>query len=281
MIKNNPAGAIASALLGLVAFNRYRLKKSVETELQKKDEEIHRQKELLEEQARQIELANHALSQAALSDQLTGLRNRRFYSLIIDSEVSRLARARAEEDASGHNRDLLFYLLDMDRFKSINETHGHEAGDQVIVETARRLLAAARKSDYVLRWGGGQFLVLSRETGRAEAAALAERIREAVSSEPVTLASGERVAVTASIGWAPFPWDNDINEVTPEEVLAIADRALFLAKEGGRDRALGAVPSRESITGSDGGARPRRQQARPVHRFKERAALSLTRSRCR
>jgi diguanylate cyclase (GGDEF)-like protein len=225
------------------------MRKRAEIEIQKKNEEILGQKRLLEEQARQIELANRVLGEAALTDPLTGLRNRRFYSLLIESEVARITRARAGEGAGACNQDLLFYLLDIDRLKSINDRHGQEAGDQVLVETAVRLLAAVRKSDYVFRWGGGEFLVLSRETERAAAASLAERILQAISSEPITLGSGEQMTITASVGWAPFPWDGDVNEVTPEEVIAMADRALFLAKEGGRNRALGAVPSWESITG--------------------------------
>jgi diguanylate cyclase (GGDEF)-like protein len=240
---------IFSALLGIVAWNHYRMRKRAEIEIQKKNEEILGQKRLLEEQARQIELANRVLGEAALTDPLTGLRNRRFYSLLIESEVARVTRARAQESAHACNQDLLFYLLDIDHLKSINDRHGQEAGDQVMVETAVRLLAALRKSDYVFRWSGGEFLVLSRETERSSAAALADRILQAISSEPITLKSGERVTITASVGWAPFPWDGDLNEVTPEEVIAMADRALFLAKEGGRNRALGAVPSWESITG--------------------------------
>jgi diguanylate cyclase (GGDEF)-like protein len=240
---------IFSALLGIVAWNHYRMRKRAEIEIQKKNEEILGQKRLLEEQARQIELANRVLGEAALTDPLTGLRNRRFYSLLIESEVARITRARAGEGAGACNQDLLFYLLDIDRLKSINDRHGQEAGDQVLVETAVRLLAAVRKSDYVFRWGGGEFLVLSRETERASGASLAERILKAISSEPIALRNGEQLMITPSVGWAPFPWDGDVNEVTPEEVIALADRALFLAKEGGRNRALGAVPSWESITG--------------------------------
>jgi diguanylate cyclase (GGDEF)-like protein len=149
------------------------------------------------------------------------------------------------------NRDLVFYLIDVDHFKKVNDQFGHKVGDQVLVEIARRINSAARLSDAVIRWGGEEFLLLSRYTDRKEAHILANRILDSVGSksyrEEVT---NTDLQITCSIGWAAFPWKEADPKLLPhEQVLLLADYALYQAKGSGRNRAVGLLPEGETVRG--------------------------------
>jgi diguanylate cyclase (GGDEF)-like protein len=208
---------------------------------------------LVAERTRELAEANAKLEQASLTDPLTGLSNRRFVALNIEPDL-RLAERNylvsgelvpgglvsGEKD---RNRDLLIYLLDIDRFKDFNDRAGHPAGDAVLVELAQRLRDVARASDAVVRWGGEEFLLISRWTDRASGEALATRILEVVGGTPFTFGPARTATVTCSVGWAPYPWRPEAPEAVPfEQVVSLADRALYLAKREGRDRAVGVLP---------------------------------------
>ncbi len=105
---------------------------------------------------RELRRTNVVLEEASLTDPLTGLRNRRFFSATIDSDVSQALRAHADGRDS-NSRDLVFYLIDADNFKEVNDQHGHDVGDRVLVEMARRLSSSIRHSDVLVRWGGEDF----------------------------------------------------------------------------------------------------------------------------
>ena len=141
-------------------------------------------------------------------------------------------------------RDLIFYVIDADNFKEVNDRYGHNAGDRVLVELARRISSAIRNSDVLVRWGGEEFLVISRYTNRAEAETLATRVLAAVGDSPFALEeTNETIRKTCSIGWAAFPWyQDDPNSVHYEEVRTMADRALGEAKRAGKNRAIGVFP---------------------------------------
>ena len=110
------------------------------------------------------------------------------------------------QSADLRNRDLVFYLIDIDHFKRVNDQFGHKIGDQVLAEVARRINSAARLSDAVIRWGGEEFLLLSRYTDRKEAHVLANRILDSVGSKPYRIeASDANLRITCSVGWAVFP----------------------------------------------------------------------------
>ena len=191
--------------------------------------------------------ANRILHEASLTDPLTGCRNRRFFDSTIEADVSHVLRCYSD-DRDQTRRDLVFYLIDADRFKDVNDKFGHGAGDSVLIEMVRRISSAIRLSDVLVRWGGDEFLVLSRYTDRNEADALATRLLTAISSRPFAI--GENgLCETCSVGWAAFPWlvtRPDAFSFT--EVLALADRALYEAKQAGRDRAVGMRPSGKIVT---------------------------------
>jgi diguanylate cyclase (GGDEF)-like protein len=204
---------------------------------------------------RELQRTNTVLQEASLTDPMTGLRNRRYFSAAIDSDVSQALRSHTD-GRDPHARDLVFYLIDADNFKEVNDRYGHDVGDKVLVEMARRLSSSIRHSDILVRWGGEEFLIVSRYTNRSEAEWLAQRVLSAVADTPFSLGrsgkgsgdgsaeSGASLYRTCSLGWAAFPWfpDNP-RAISYEEVLTLADRGLHQAKQLGKNRAVGIVPA--------------------------------------
>jgi diguanylate cyclase (GGDEF)-like protein len=172
--------------------------------------------------ARAHESAQDALAYQATHDELTGLVNR---PLLLD----RVAHALAQRRGDGNGIAILYF--DLDRFKPINDTWGHRAGDAVLVEVARRVQRVLRDGDTLARVGGDEFVVLCEGvTGPGDAISIAERVLSAV-SEPIQLPDAP-VTVGASIGIAlPSPTSN-----TPDALVRDADAAMYRAKENGRDR---------------------------------------------
>ena len=199
--------------------------------------------------------ANHELLDASLTDLLTGVRNRRFFANSIEADVQQVLRSFVSNPSLDiRNRDLVFYLIDIDHFKKVNDAFGHKVGDQVLVEVARRINSAARLSDGVIRWGGEEFLLLSRYTDRKEAHILANRILDSVGSRPYRAEAAKAdLQITCSIGWAAYPWKETEPKLLPhEQVLLFADYALYQAKGSGRNCAVGLLPAGETVHG--GGA---------------------------
>jgi diguanylate cyclase (GGDEF)-like protein len=192
---------------------------------------------------RALEEANLALQAQSLSDPLTGLHNRRYLSVVVDDDLAKVQRAyRAGKPGTAiPNGDLVFFVVDLDHFKEINDRLGHRTGDRVLELTAKALRKAARETDAVVRWGGEEFLVMARGASRAEAPLMAERIRAAMAAQALSLDSGERLAWTCSIGYAAYPFSlEDPGWMGWEKVVEIADACLYLAKRGGRDGWAGA-----------------------------------------
>jgi diguanylate cyclase (GGDEF)-like protein len=199
---------------------------------------------------KELASANIELLDASLTDLLTGVRNRRFFANCIQADVHQVLRSFADNPSPGiRNRDLVFYLIDIDYFKQVNDQFGHKIGDQVLVEVARRINSAARLSDAVIRWGGEEFLLLSRCTDRTEAHILANRVMGAVGSRPYCIEDGEaNLRITCSVGWAAFPWaETEPKLVSHEQVLVLADYALYQAKGTGRNRAVGLLPAGQTV----------------------------------
>jgi diguanylate cyclase (GGDEF)-like protein len=178
----------------------------------------------------------------SLTDPLTGLYNRRFVTTYLQHEIPRSLREYAARGpaAGDTGSDLLFLLLDVDRFKSINDEHSHAAGDRVLAGIAKVLQEHIRDSDLAVRWGGDEFFVVSRSIGRSHAGGAAERLRAAVETLGVEMAAAKGPACTISIGYAAFPFfPNDPTALTWEQTLELADRALILAKQNQRNLHMG------------------------------------------
>jgi len=192
----------------------------------------------------ELQCSNNVLEEASLTDPLTGVRNRRYFSATIEGDVSQSLRSYADAH-DPRTRDLLFYLIDADNFKEINDRYGHDAGDRVLVEMARRISSSIRHSDVLVRWGGEEFLIVSRYTDRREAEILAARVLAAVGGSPFELTRpNETIYRTCSVGWAAFPWlPADPQAFSYEQILTLADRGLNQAKRSGKNSAIGILPA--------------------------------------
>ncbi|GIJ68197.1 hypothetical protein Voc01_031140 [Virgisporangium ochraceum] len=158
----------------------------------------------------------------AVVDELTGIANRRRFLEMADRDLVAAIR---------HGRPLSAMMIDIDHFKSVNDTYGHPTGDDVIREVASRLAAHARRTDLLGRYGGEEFSLVLPETGTLTCKELAERLRSAIADEPVQTRTGP-LDVTVSIGTASRqPGDHDL--IT---LLSRADQALYEAKNAGRNR---------------------------------------------
>ncbi|MDI4634864.1 diguanylate cyclase [Pelomonas sp. V22] len=186
------------------------------------------------------------LEESSLTDPLTGLRNRRFLTQHIAADVS-LAQRRFEEQArqggpAPTDADLIFFLVDIDHFKQVNDRQGHAAGDAVIQQMRERLQPVFRDVDFLVRWGGEEFLIVARGTDRAHAAELAERARAAVAGKPFQIGEGRELACTCSLGFAAFPPDpRQPRAVDWDEAVKLADAGLYDAKSRGRNAWTGVL----------------------------------------
>ncbi len=164
--------------------------------------------------------------EAAITDALTGLHNRRY----MESHLATLV-----EQAHARGKPLTVLVLDIDFFKAVNDTHGHDAGDDVLREFAVRLKKSIRGIDLACRLGGEEFVVVMPDTDMAVATMVAERLRRRIAADPFPIARGERkVEVTISIGLAALTGADD----GAASVLKRADLALYRAKRDGRNRVV-------------------------------------------
>ena len=168
------------------------------------------------------------LRENALRDPMTGLYNRRFLEDYVGALVSSSQRRKSP---------FAVLMLDLDFFKQVNDTHGHEAGDKVIKTLADILVRSVRGSDMAVRYGGEEFLLVLTDSGAEPALKVAEKIRAEVEGTKIPLPSG-MLQKTISIGVAEFPTDAD----TFWQVVKFADVALYKAKAGGRNRVVRFLP---------------------------------------
>jgi diguanylate cyclase (GGDEF)-like protein len=184
------------------------------------------------------------MADMALRDNLTHLRNRLAMTEFMSLEAEQVLRSwKGSGDADCKNPSSLgILMIDVDHFKTVNDTHGHVAGDAVLVQLADVLSEVVRKPDLVVRWGGEEFVIVARETERTPPSRLAERIRERVEQHPFRLPSGEVIHRTCSVGYALFPFATGRPELLAwEQVIALADAAMYRAKSHGRNRSIGLI----------------------------------------
>jgi two-component system, cell cycle response regulator len=176
---------------------------------------------------------NERLRHIGLTDALTGVHNRRHVEVRLIEEIERARR---------HRHALSFLYIDIDHFKRINDTAGHQAGDLVLRDVAALIKAELRLSDTLGRFGGEEFVVILTDANNEDAQSVAERIRWSIADQELRLGSDARIAVSVSIGVATLP---ELEPgATPHEVahrlLGQADKALYRAKEDGRNRVVSA-----------------------------------------
>ncbi len=168
-------------------------------------------------------LAENELKHMATHDPLTGLYNRNEMILRLNDEIER---------ASRYEHNLSVFMLDLDHFKSINDTYGHQAGDNILKGFADILESSIRNTDYAARYGGEEFVIILPETELLKAEELAERLRKLIADHPFIIKIDKEIKITTSIGIATFPE----HAKTSQELLETADSAMYAAKKAGRNQ---------------------------------------------
>lgn len=171
---------------------------------------------------KELEITNAKLRETSFRDEVTGLYNRRFFSLRLEEEMSRFKR---------FNHPVSVVLLDVDNFKNVNDEFGHAVGDETLREIAQILMKHSRGINVVARFGGDEFVILLVETSKAGARLYADRIRQVVATFPFSHGK----PVTASFGVASLP-DDEV--ATSEDLFRAADEALYAAKRGGKNQVV-------------------------------------------
>jgi diguanylate cyclase (GGDEF)-like protein len=194
----------------------------------------------------ELQRKNLELQEISFTDVLTGVWNRRYLEEILPAEAGQVLRnyqrARGTDIRKIDHRDLVFIMVDVDFFKKVNDQHGHPAGDRLLQLVGQRLSTVVRKSDVLVRWGGEEFLIMSRSTDPSGTPAFCSRVLEVMASEPFELGHGITVRKTCSVGWAAYPWSRGAFEaICAEESIALADAALYRAKALGRNQGVGIV----------------------------------------
>ena len=165
------------------------------------------------------------LEEIATRDSLTGLLNKKEILRILEAELERAKR---------HANNLSVMMLDLDYFKTINDTYGHQAGDMVLISAASLIEKHVRGIDYVGRYGGEEILIVLPATTEIEAVEIAERIRRSLASTPMAVSESKYIDLTVSIGIADYPTDGEEQRT----LLAHADQALYQAKGAGRNQVV-------------------------------------------
>jgi diguanylate cyclase (GGDEF)-like protein len=228
-------------LLSLLRLSRHNL-----DEMCRLKDELENKEHSLRWHSLELQRKNLELQEISFTDVLTGVWNRRYLEEILTAEAGQVLRnyqrARESDIRKIDHRDLVFLMVDMDFFKEVNDRHGHPAGDTLLQLVAQRLSTVVRRSDVLVRWGGEEFLIMSRSADPSGIPAFCSRILEVIASEPFDLGQGLSIKKTCSVGWAAYPWSRRAFEaICAEESIALADAALYQAKALGRNQGVGIV----------------------------------------
>lgn len=164
------------------------------------------------------------------TDDLTGLFNQRYLELILDREISLSKR---------NNTEFSVLFLDLDHFKSVNDTHGHLIGSRLLFEVGEEIKRALRDSDITFRYGGDEFVVILSHTGLEDAIMVAERVRQQIEKKRFLARENMDIRLTASIGVASVP----LHAATKQQILKAADEALYGVKKAVRNKVIAATNS--------------------------------------
>lgn len=186
---------------------------------------------------------NKMLQEFSFKDPLTGLHNRRYANEFVSRIASTFLKQLTTPEVASRNIDLtgkvmLVMIADIDDFKSVNDRHGQEAGDRVLVELSRRIRDSVRFDDSAMRWGGDEFLVVCPMVRKANANQVVEKVLDAVRYGPVTIEGPTRCDMSISVGavWVPF-MERHPYAITFDFAIDLAEKALQVAKREGRNQA--------------------------------------------
>jgi diguanylate cyclase (GGDEF)-like protein len=186
------------------------------------------------ERTHELHSANVQFEHASQTDPMTGLRNRRYLDNQIPVDLAYYAREQLRAGAG--EQSLLFALVDIDHFASLCERHGHRAGDRLLQQFAQLLARMVRAGDYVVRWGGEEFLLVFRPMPRRDGPTLGERIRRAVAEHAFDVGGEQPLSLTCSVGLAELPLsDKEAAAVGWEQMIELAEAARYWLKQQGGD----------------------------------------------
>lgn len=244
------------------AIEAYDLKRSLDDYVQNLEVKVEQRTRDLEHSHKQLQEAYSQLKYLSITDRLTGLYNRHYLHSVINKDLALMKRAtnrHASKDASRalklaasesteqttifnqtSNHDLLFFMIDCDHFKNVNDQYGHDVGDKLLCAIANVLRQVFRESDYLIRWGGEEFLVVARFFPRQQAPELAERLRQTIEKMELPLGEGCAITCSCSIGYAVLPslLEHHAN-IDWQGVVKLADYAMYCAKNSGRNTWIG------------------------------------------
>jgi diguanylate cyclase (GGDEF)-like protein len=197
---------------------------NAQRDLQKKTYELEELNKKLEKEISQRKLIEEKLRKLSTQDPLTKIYNLRHFRELSETEIKRTRRFK---------KTAAFIMLDIDHFKKVNDSHGHAAGDKVLIEVVNNCLNNIREVDVLARYGGEEFIIMLPETDKWQAGATAERLRETIANLEIRVDSGT-IQVSSSFGISELNGGDE--EQTLETCLKQADKALYQSKEAGRNR---------------------------------------------
>jgi len=256
-------GAAILSLFGLIRLATFLRLRMLEVQKRRLEQRVF-------EHTSELARKNHELVVLSITDPLTGLKNRRYLDDRISDDVHLIERSlfpRKDDGTVAARRRpgredmvLTFYVIDIDHFKNVNDIHGHTAGDRALVGVAQTLRRELRTSDIIIRWGGEEFLVVTRNKRADNSYLLAERLRQSIAASEYPISASDTVRLTVSIGFARYPFvQGSIAAVSWQQVISLADSAMYMAKLNGRNLSVGIesgpgftqVPFSEIITRMD------------------------------
>ncbi len=198
-----------------------------------------------------LKAAYNKMKEMSLTDQLTKLKNRRYFHNLIDRDIQIAKRKLYKKNKNGLVYSMIFLMVDIDFFKKVNDTYGHNAGDQLLIQISNRMKQTLRTSDLLVRWGGEEFLIMAKDDNFEGARLLSLRLLKAIESELFDL-NGVEVNITISIGYCGFPiLSKNPNQFGWKDIVEMADSALYKAKDGGRKRSVGVQFKDEILSDKD------------------------------
>jgi len=216
---------------------------------------LHRQRAELGHQVRErtaeLQQANRQLREASHTDPLTRLRNRRYLADQLPADLAFYDREAHGAGSVAEGMVIVFALVDIDHFKRINDAHGHAVGDAVLVAFAHLLQAQVRSGDYLVRWGGEEFLLVFRPMAQDQLALLGERLCGAVRAHAFEVGLDAPIRLTCSVGFAEYPLFRDQRGgIDWQQMVELADQAMYWVKRHGRDGWAAFRPTARTGAGS-------------------------------
>jgi len=225
------------------------INRELDSKVAKRTEELRREHERLLSTQNELKMLNTKLADVSVTDQLTGLKNRRFLYQTIEEDAAIVSRQYRNSPDRLNLDDLTFALLDIDHFKEVNDLYGHSTGDKVLVQLSHILQQVLRESDYIVRWGGEEFVIVIRHLPRKHVTTIIERLTNIIKQHEFVINTELTLKQTCSIGIASYPFiAKEPARVDWEQIIKIADRALYSAKSSGRDCWVWLEPGPRQLT---------------------------------